>query len=132
MQHMPEWQTHLDYWNTKITDDKESVFAININEQHIGNCGIKPIPRTNDNEVWIYLEDNSTRRVGIAETAMHYLLKFVLKDLGLKRLFLHVKSSNKPAIGLYQKLGFSISSDSIDKAIWNNSTYDVIKMVRNF
>jgi RimJ/RimL family protein N-acetyltransferase len=63
--------------------------------------------RARSAEFWIYIGDGSARGKGIADEASRLLLRFGFLTLGLNRIFLHVDTSNEPAIRLYKRLGFT-------------------------
>ncbi|HDM23416.1 ribosomal-protein-alanine N-acetyltransferase [archaeon] len=50
------------------------------------------------------------RRKGIGELLMEEIIRKLQSEFGVKRVKLQVKVSNKPAIKLYEKLGFKIGA----------------------
>ena len=51
--------------------------------------------------------EESARRNGVGETMLRFLIDFGRRQ-GITEMFLEVRVSNAPAIGLYEKLGFAI------------------------
>ena len=45
MQDKPNWERHLDYFKKTLNDPTQSVYKINYNDKHIGNCGFKYITK---------------------------------------------------------------------------------------
>ncbi|KAF5323790.1 hypothetical protein D9619_012925 [Psilocybe cf. subviscida] len=65
---------------------------------------------------------------GYGTEILEWLKPFSFKTLGLRRLSLHVYSSNKAAIALYKKTGFEVEG-CIREALWKEGEWvDVIWM----
>ena len=45
MQDKPNWERHLNYFKKTLNDPTQSVYKINYNKEHIGNCGFKYITK---------------------------------------------------------------------------------------
>jgi RimJ/RimL family protein N-acetyltransferase len=87
-------------------------FAIECNGIHIGNMGLKEIkPESRVSECFIEICDPSLRRQGIATWAMTRLLDYALFEREFIEVTLGVMEFNRPAIGLYQRLGFQSCGD---------------------
>ena len=114
----PSWERHLAYWQDKLAAGIESVFAIEREGRHVGNCGIKPMPDSPEHEGWIYLAPSAGRRSGAGETAFRRLLRTAFEELKLPRLYLHVRRDNAAALGLYHKIGFRPATGAVDAAAW--------------
>ena len=65
------------------------------------------------------------RHMGIAGALMEELLR-IMREQGCRVLYLEVRSSNIPAIGLYEKLGFI--SISTRKGYYKNPVEDALVM----
>lgn len=96
-----------------VMDIKKSgdsyIFAVKtINEdKFIGVTGFENILWNNGTAViFIGIGDNGFRGKGIGEEALSLTMEFGFQELNLHRIQLNVLSYNKPAIALYEKLGF--------------------------
>ncbi|KAI3852266.1 hypothetical protein MKW92_005654 [Papaver armeniacum] len=49
----------------------------------------------------------SARRIGVGSSMLKFAIEYA-KENGIKQVFLHVRRDNKPALALYEKLGFTI------------------------
>jgi RimJ/RimL family protein N-acetyltransferase len=125
----PEWAAHVDYWQRKLAAGVERVFAIERGGEHVGNCGIKPLPGSADCEGWIYRKSAPGQRSGTGELAFRRLLRIAFVELQLPRLYLHVRRDNEAALGLYRKIGFLPAAEPIDPAVWGERTAAMCKLV---
>jgi RimJ/RimL family protein N-acetyltransferase len=85
------------------------IFAIRIikEDKFIGVTGFENILWNNGNAViYIGIGDNSFRGKGLGMEALSLAMEFGFQELNLHRIQLNVLSYNKPAIALYERLGF--------------------------
>jgi len=122
-----DWNTHLSYWNAKLKNNKEVVFAICYYSKHIGNCGLKPLANETEYEAWIYIGDSSARSLGLGETAFCFLLKHAFEKIKLERIYIFVLDKNIKAISLYKKLGFVCLASGDEVPEWHSSQQRVSK-----
>jgi UDP-2,4-diacetamido-2,4,6-trideoxy-beta-L-altropyranose hydrolase len=125
----PDWQRHVAYWQRKLSSTDEMIFAIESAGEHVGNCGIKPIPHSDASEGWIYLGPAASMRTGTGEVALRRLLRVAFRDLNLPRLFLHVLRNNEAALGLYRKVGFQEATEPVDPRVWGARSAEMCKLV---
>lgn len=89
----------------------KAIFAINHphNGSLAGIAQLDAIDTVHRNaRLGIFLGANELRGLGLGRNALLELLDFGFKDLNLKKIYLHVNSSNTTAIQLYEKTGFLI------------------------
>lgn len=92
----------LEYLNNKLENQK--VYAILLNNKHIGNCGFKNI-NSLEAELWIYL-GKSYWGCGYGKIALQKLIAVGTDVLKLKHIYLNVSTENKRALNLYVNMGF--------------------------
>ncbi|NMM62332.1 GNAT family N-acetyltransferase [Clostridium sp. P21] len=95
--------------NEKRKSNNSYVFAIRTldEDRFIGVTGFENILWNNGTAiVFIGLGDVKTRGKGYGKEAMEMTLEFGFQELNLHRIQLDVLSYNKPAITLYENLGF--------------------------
>ncbi|KPZ52379.1 Spermidine N(1)-acetyltransferase [Pseudoalteromonas sp. P1-13-1a] len=73
-------------------------------------------------EFAIWLGDESSRGQGIGSHATSLALEHAFLDLNLHKIYLTVLETNKPAIGLYKKIGFKEEGILVD-AVYKNGKY---------
>jgi RimJ/RimL family protein N-acetyltransferase len=103
---------HGRWYEASMADRSQRIFVIGMGAgaqvKPVGLIGVRGINwRARSAEFWIYIGDGSARGKGIADEASRLLLRFGFLTLGLNRIFLHVDTSNEPAIRLYKRLGFT-------------------------
>lgn len=89
--------------------DDAVIFAIRLPESDklIGTCQLHSISSVHRSaELQIRLGDVAERGHGYGTEAVRLLLDFAFKDLNLHRVYLHVFATNRPAIRVYEKVGF--------------------------
>jgi RimJ/RimL family protein N-acetyltransferase len=94
--------------DTRRSSDK-CIFAINYTEDEkiIGITGFENILWNNGAAtVYIGIGEKKYRGCGVGSEALYLTMEFGFEELNLHRIQLTVISYNKPAIGLYEKLGF--------------------------
>ncbi|MBM6619355.1 GNAT family N-acetyltransferase [Bacillus suaedaesalsae] len=91
------------------------LFTIYDNEQAVG---IIWLARKSEDEGFIYeiLISDEFRGMGYGKKAMQQLEVFG-RELGLKKIGLHVFGHNKPARGLYEKLGYIETNIKMEKVL---------------
>lgn len=73
----------------------------------IGSCQLHSIsPLHRSAELQIRLGDTTQHGKGFGTEAVQLLLEYAFKELKLHRVYLHVFSTNLPAIRVYEKTGF--------------------------
>lgn len=89
----------------------------------IGICGLRNI--AGEGEITNVAVRGDYRRKGIAELLLRETLKKG-NEIGIRKFTLEVRSSNIPAIRLYEKLGFR--SEGMRKNFYANPTEDALIM----
>ena len=89
-------------------DREEFVIIVLGSDQAVGTIGLSRIDRTRgEAEYGILIGEPGWRGRGVARDASEVILRYAFSDLGLARVYLSLFADNAPALGLYQKLGFS-------------------------
>lgn len=128
MQDKPNWERHLNYFKKTLNDPTQSVYKINYNKEHIGNCGFKYITALSG-ELWIYIGEQKHRGKGLGFLACKELVEIGFSKFNFERIFLHVLKKNLPAIKMYKKLKFEETFENeFDKSIWKERINDNFKM----
>lgn len=106
----PRNEEELKYMIKKVTQSNDSfIFAVRDieNDKFIGVTGFENIQWNNGVAViYIGIGDDEYRGKGIGKEALALTMNFGFQELNLHRIQLNVLSYNKPAINLYEKLGF--------------------------
>ncbi|WP_102399772.1 GNAT family N-acetyltransferase [Haloimpatiens massiliensis] len=106
----PRNEEELKYVIKKVTQSNDSfIFAVRDieNDKFIGVTGFENIQWNNGVAViYIGIGDDEYRGKGIGKEALALTMNFGFQELNLHRIQLNVLSYNKPAINLYEKLGF--------------------------
>ena len=83
----------------------------------------------NDIKISRLLIDKSQRGKGYGEQMVKLLITYIQKNLKHSSIFLTVFTFNKPAITLYEKLGFETVDIDLDFMRYDNEIWDRQKMV---
>ena len=98
-----------DYWlNFFITGYKSHSLLFKLNEEIIGHAAFKQASK-DENKVFlcfVYIAPRH-RKKGYSKMMIEQSEKFLKKHYQCTDYFLHVRLHNKPAISLYNKIGFS-------------------------
>jgi len=92
------------------TDHNNAVFLGIVrrdNNEHIGNIKLSNfdwIARTT--ELGIMIGDSNSQGLGLARESCELVIEHAWQELNLEKVWLTVFATNKPAIALYEKLGF--------------------------
>lgn len=124
----PIWENHVKYFNSILNDYTQNVFAIFVDNNHIGNCGFKNI-KESEAELWIYIGENAYKSKGLGKIACLKLIKEGIEKFNFDRIYLHLADFNVIAKNMYKSLGFiEIDLDDESKKIWGEKGIDIIKM----
>lgn len=95
------------YVDLLINDKSRRTFAIQINNQHVGNIGLKKyFPNINFCELFIEIGEANFRGRGIGTAAMRLILDYAFGALKIQDVNLEVLEFNHAAIRVYERLGF--------------------------
>lgn len=100
---------HKAWFDSILSREDVVIFGIHRLETNalIGACQLRNIhPVHRSAELQIRIGAVSERGKGYGTEAVRLLLGFAFKDLNLRRVYLHVFSSNLAAIRTYEKVGF--------------------------
>ncbi len=106
----PRTEEELKFMIKEVRQSNDSfIFAVKDmeNDKFIGVTGFENIQWNNGVAViYIGIGDEDYRGKGIGKEALALTMNFGFQELNLHRIQLNVLSYNKPAINLYEKLGF--------------------------
>lgn len=97
------------------------------NETHVGNIQLSCINHQHRNAMLGILLGREFKGKGYAFNACALLIKHAFTILNLHRIYLVVIEGNKPAIALYEKLGFIQEGVDRDMHLCNFQYYDGIR-----
>lgn len=96
----------LDYYNSS---NEKLIMALRLAEgdKLIGVCGFDNIIWTNATAfVFIGIGDKELRNKGLGKEALNLLLDYAFNEMNFYKIQLHVIEYNRPAIKLYESVGF--------------------------
>ena len=73
MRSEPTWNRHFKHFKDALNDSNQYIYAIIVNGEHVGNCGLKRAGEETG-ELWIYIGDSNFREKGIGTYATKLLL----------------------------------------------------------
>jgi RimJ/RimL family protein N-acetyltransferase len=77
--------------------------------QHIGNIYLRSFDWIARNaELHIFIGERENRSKGYGQEAVHQIITYAFKELGLYRLYLPVLEENHAAVRVYEKCGFKL------------------------
>lgn len=124
------WEGHQAYFKRVLSDPKQCIFAILVDDTHVGNCGLKNLSVSNKRgEIWIYIGDPSMREKGIGKRATELLIHEGFEVLGLEMVYIHVAEFNTAALRMYEKIGFiEVPLQIGENDEWENRGCKIIRM----
>ena len=109
--------------------DKAVRLAIVAEGNYVGNINLTNINTTHRNaEFSILIGDDRYRGKGIGFYVSTKILEHGFKDLGLKRIWLTVVTTNDAALKLYSRIGFK-EEGILRTAIYKNGTFLDLKIM---
>ena len=123
----------LNSYLHKVENSDIYFWAILKNEgnKHIGNIKIDPIDYKNKyGEYGIMIGDKTEWGKGFALEASQLVLEFCFQKLNLRKINLGVRSQNKAAIKLYERLGFKIEGRLKNHVVTQDGYDDVYRMAK--
>ena len=103
--------------------------CLSAEDQHIGNIYLRNIDWVSRSaEMHIFIGEGEYRSRGYGQAAVHQLVEYAIKELGLNRLHLLVLADNEAAIRLYKKTGFIIEGRLRKHAFKGGEFKDVLFM----
>jgi len=93
--------------------------------EHIGNIGVSNIDVKNDSCSIGIMFHSRFHGFGYAFESMRLVIDYVLNILKMHRIYLYVAEENKPAIKLYEKLGFVCEGTQRDGMKKYDTFYDM-------
>ena len=132
LNHLNELQEILisdfdDFWSfstlkEELANENSSYIIGKINNEIIGFAGLKII--FDQADIMNIVIKKTYRNQGIGTLLLENLI-LLAKDLNISTLFLEVNEQNKPAIHLYEKLGFK--KLGVRKKYYNNNNRIIIQ-----
>ena len=114
-------------WYDKVTVSNipSTVFGVeHISDRKlIGLTLLKDINLINrSTETAIYIGDSNYKGKGFSTEALQLTLSFAFNELGIHRVWLKVRTDNRPALSLYKRIGF-IEEGILRDSIFKNGKY---------
>ena len=95
-------------WNRTFGDPRRTFFSIyNTADEHVGECQVQ-LDGTGGAALSVIIGRKDLWHHGYGTAAMLELLDKVFNGMGLDQVWVTVPTDNRPAIGLFEKLGFTI------------------------
>lgn len=102
------------WFSSYLEDANEMIFAIDEIDkiqQVVGSMSIYNIDIEQAEVGKILVGNPNAHGLDVCRNALIAVMDIVGKELGLKKLYLHVYKENIPAVKVYTKVGFSIDSE---------------------
>lgn len=99
----------LDFWRGQRSDPSQINFTIEVLDtcEAIGICGLSGLALNNSPELGIWIGKPYWNR-GYGTDAVRTLCRFGFREMGLRRIVLHVFADNSGGIRAYRKVGFKM------------------------
>ena len=99
-------------WSRTFGDPRRAIFSIyNQADEHVGECQVQ-LDGEGGSELTVIIGRKDLWHHGYGTATMLELLDKVFNTMGLESAWVTVPVENRPAIGLFEKLGFVIDSGS--------------------
>ncbi len=99
-------------WRRTFSDPRRAIFSIyNVVDEHVGECQVQ-LDGEGGAELSVLIGRKDLWHHGYGTATMLELLDRVFNTMGLESAWVTVPIENRPAIGLFEKLGFVIASGS--------------------
>jgi diamine N-acetyltransferase len=111
------------YEKVVLTDEKLQVYAIEViaDKKLVGMTFLKNINKINRKAEFAILIDQEHAGKGFGKEACSKTLSKAFNELGLHRVFLHVRVDNPAAIRIYESCGFKKEGELRDDVFKNGS-----------
>ena len=102
--------------NENIEDRKYKYFIITNNEDNfIGFVNLFSIDKTKkQGEMGVIIADKRYWKKGIAYKSVNVAIKYIFDNMDINRIYIETGETNKPALGLFDKLGFDKCGEYIE------------------
>jgi UDP-4-amino-4,6-dideoxy-N-acetyl-beta-L-altrosamine N-acetyltransferase len=101
-------EEHEAWLDSTLRDPSKLHWIICHEDADVGVAYLYDIDQTNRRCSWgLYVADPKMRGRGIGGLVENAVLRHVFEDLGLHKICCEVLASNRPALALYEKFGFS-------------------------
>jgi RimJ/RimL family protein N-acetyltransferase len=117
-------------WMDAIAENRGVVFAIEHDGRPIGQANYRDLrPKGKNAEVGIGIGEPGLWGRGLGREALGLLVRYLVDDLGLHRIYLSVLAYNDRAIASYQAAGFEVEGIERDGVMTDKGTWaDDVKM----
>ena len=97
-------------WRRTFSDPRRAIFSIyNVADEHVGECQVQ-LDGEGGAELSVLIGRKDLWHHGYGTATMLEMLDRVFNTMGLESAWVTVPVENRPAIGLFEKLGFVIAS----------------------
>jgi RimJ/RimL family protein N-acetyltransferase len=123
--------SHEEWFERIQHQDDVEIFGVRLHEDDrlIGSCQLNRIDRKAGTcQLQIRIGEPAGRDRGLGTEAVRLLLRHAFEDLGLARVTLDVFATNRRAIRVYEKAGFSLVGVRRRDALIEGERVDVVEM----
>lgn len=121
-------ESHAVWFSSLQNNASERVYAILMDDRHVGNVGLKNMQPANQSaETWIYLGETSARGKNVAFQAYVMLFDLLRIEGTYFDIYCHIASFNASSKRLFQKLGFSQVKSFVERRNWEGVPFDLIR-----
>ncbi len=127
----PNTTQQVIQWLMRHSDDDNIRFFVIASHDHDAACGFIELRDINTIDRWANLGiclTPSVRGQGLGREALAILEIYAKTEINLRKIVLHVISSNHTAIGLYEKTGYKTVGVHSDHHYANDQYHDVTIM----
>lgn len=106
----------VEIMNENIEDRRYKYFIITNNEDDfIGFINFFSIEKINkQGEMGVIITDKRYWKKGIAYTSVNMVIKYIFDNMDINRIYIETSENNKPALRLFNKLGFNKCGEYIE------------------
>ena len=118
-----------EWFRCYVNNKNDERYIIEVDNEPVGIVGLTDINPVDKNAMlYIIIGEDNYRGQGIGRKACGHIIDYGFNKLGLHKIWLEVNSYNKPAVKLYESLGFQHEGCLKEQICLKNKYYDEIYM----